>query len=228
MKHRLTFIFLSVVAAICLCFGSAACGEQGDEQGNEQGGGTTVEKTAGTEGLEYTFVEGGTLLSLEMNYEESEPFYICSGIGTATATEIEIASWYNGKWVKAIYYEAFEDCTSLTSITIPDSVIHIGDSVFENCSSLESITLPDSVIYIGDSAFENCSSLESITLPDDVKYIGDSAFSSTAYYNNESNWENDVLYIGKHLIKAKTSLSGAYEIKNSTLTIAVYAITQPQ
>ena len=60
---------------------------------------------------------------------------------------------------------AFEDCSSLTSITIPDSVTSIGSSAFRGCSSLTSVTIPNSVTSIGSSAFSGCSSLESMTLP---------------------------------------------------------------
>ena len=57
---------------------------------------------------------------------------------------------------------AFEDCSSLTSITIPDSVTSIGYEAFEDCSSLTSITFPDSVTTIGSSAFSGCSSLTNV------------------------------------------------------------------
>ncbi len=76
------------------------------------------------------------------------------------------------------------------------------------------------VTSIGGSAFSSCNRLTSVTIPDSITSIGSSAFYNTAYYNNESNWENGVLYIGKHLIDAKTSLAGAYSIKEGTLTIA--------
>ena len=71
---------------------------------------------------------------------------------------------------------AFSGCSSLTSITIPDSVTSIGSSAFSGCSSLTSITIPDSVTSIGSSAFSGCSSLTSITIPDSVTSIGNNAF----------------------------------------------------
>ena len=76
------------------------------------------------------------------------------------------------------------------------------------------------VVNIGSCAFRNRSELASITIPDSVTRIGDDAFYNTAYYNNNANWENDVLYISNHLIKAKNRISGAYVIKDGTKCIA--------
>ena len=55
---------------------------------------------------------------------------------------------------------AFDDCSSLTSITIPDSVTTIGHYAFNGCSSLTSVNIPDSVTTIGNAAFSDCSSLQ--------------------------------------------------------------------
>jgi len=73
--------------------------------------------------------------------------------------------------------DAFYECSSLTSITIPDSVTSIGYSAFENCESLTSFTLPDKLEIIGGNAFSNCYKLASITIPEGVTDIGGGAFS---------------------------------------------------
>ena len=84
---------------------------------------------------------------------------------------------FDGSKVTSIGSQAFRDCYSLTSITIPDSVTSIGDGAFKGCDSLRSVTIPDSVTSIGDGAFEGCDSLTSVTIPDSVTTIGDSTFS---------------------------------------------------
>ena len=94
---------------------------------------------------------------------------------------------YNGKNMKFFYMplnnnvtsigdDAFSNCFSLQSITIPSNVTSIGSYAFSNCSSLQSINIPSSVTSIGNSAFSKCSSVQSITIPESVTSIGNNAF----------------------------------------------------
>ena len=81
-----------------------------------------------------------------------------------------------GDSVTSIGSYAFYGCDSLTSVIIGDSVTYIGYNAFEGCTSLTSITIPETVTTISGSLFAGCSSLTSIVIPDTVTSIGDSAF----------------------------------------------------
>ena len=85
---------------------------------------------------------------------------------TGDATEVTIPSTIDGKNVTSIGDWAFEDCSSLTSINIPEGVTSIGDWAFSGCRSLTSINIPEGVTSIGNSAFNECSSLTSINVVD--------------------------------------------------------------
>lgn len=71
---------------------------------------------------------------------------------------------------------AFNQNTSLTSITLPDSLTSIGDRTFEGCYNLASINLPDGLTSIGAYAFYGCD-MTSVTLPEGLTSIGTRAFS---------------------------------------------------
>ena len=71
---------------------------------------------------------------------------------------------------------AFDNCGSLTSVTIPADVTEIGVSAFYGCTGLTSVTIGNKVKTIGNSAFHNCGSLTSVTIPNGVKSIGKSTF----------------------------------------------------
>ena len=105
-------------------------------------------------------------------------YYHGSSTSSTTSTTYYIPSSLRSVTVTGgnILYGAFWNCTSLTSITIPNSVTSIGDSAFRNCSGLTSVTIPDGVTNIDDCAFDGCTSLTSVIIPDGVTSIGHYAF----------------------------------------------------
>ena len=76
----------------------------------------------------------------------------------------------------SIGYSAFRDCTSLTSIVIPNNVTNLVSYTFRDCKNLTSVTISDSVTNIGEDAFNGCSGLTSIDIPSGVTSIGSGAF----------------------------------------------------
>ncbi len=78
--------------------------------------------------------------------------------------------------VTSIGEYAFQDCSGLTSVTIPNSVTSIGGNAFDGCIGLTSVTIPNSVTEIGAQAFLGCTGLTSVTIPNSVTEIGNATF----------------------------------------------------
>ena len=97
-----------------------------------------------------------------------------------SAEKVDIPEKIDGESVTSIGEYAFCNCTSFTSITIPDSVTSIGNDAFNGCTSLTSITIPSSVTSIRTRTFKGCANLTSITIPDSVTSIGIEAFCNCA------------------------------------------------
>ncbi|MBR1529272.1 MAG: leucine-rich repeat protein [Oscillospiraceae bacterium] len=109
------------------------------------------------------------------------------------ATEVTVLSEIDGYPVTVIENNAFEECTSLISVTIPEGVTTIGAGAFYSCTSLQEVNLPDSITAMGivyndeeatqsqlvkarTGIFYNCKSLKTITLPKNLESIKASAF----------------------------------------------------
>ena len=112
---------------------------------------------------------------------------------------------------------------SLKTFIIGENVTTVGG--FSGCKGLTSITIPNSVKNINSLAFSGCTNLATINLPEGITRIGENAFNNTAYYNNSSNWSDNMLYIGNYLIKGKTNLAGNKSVKSGTTCIADYAFS---
>ena len=106
--------------------------------------------------------------SLSSNYIEIDPFNVAFGNDCVGHANIP-------QGVEEIDGAAFALNTSITSVTIPDSVTFIGDSAFAG-TSITSVTIPDSVTVIDEGAFSD-TLITSVTIPDSVTTLGQSAFS---------------------------------------------------
>lgn len=148
--------------------------------------------------------------------------------------------------VKSIGENAFNDCTGLTSIVIPNTVTSIGSKAFFNCIALSSITIPNSVKTIGESTFYGCNNLTTITLPSSLTEISDGLFSacsklelvtipsSVTIINNLAFSDcssltsitipNSVTSIGSHCFVNCTALSNV-TISNAATIIKQYAFS---
>lgn len=81
-----------------------------------------------------------------------------------TKGQITIPSTTHGFNVTEINQRAFENCTNLTSVTIPNSITTIGEYAFYRCNGLTSITIPNSVTSIGISAFNDCYNISTVVV----------------------------------------------------------------
>jgi len=133
----------------------------------------------GTEGLTVALSGDGT-------------YYIITGY-TGSSTTVNINPSYKHLPIKEIAASAFSGCSTITSITLPESITTIGASAFSGCSSLTSLTLPTTITSISDSTFSGCVGLASLTITQSVTSIGATAFTGTKfktlYYSGlESEW----------------------------------------
>jgi len=213
------------------------CGKRQSTQG--------LEMTLDGEGQSYLVTGIGTATDSEivipMEYEglpvdgiDYQAFKDCGGVTNVIAPDtlkyihyeaFDGTAFYNDEsnWQNGVLYcgkhlvRARETLSG--NYAVKEGTLTIGTYAFWNCNEFTGVSFPDSIKYI-NSSFHNCSKLASINIPDVVVSIGIETFKNTAYYNDESNWQDGLLYIGKHLVAAKSTIEGSVTVKEGTLTVA--------
>ena len=147
--------------------------------------------------------------------------------------DVEIPSQINGNKVTSIGQMAFNGCSGLKSITIPNSITSIEMLAFRGCSSLTSITIPSSVTHIENSILSRCSSLANLTVEEgNSRY--DSRDNCNAIIDTMNNMlicgsrntviPSSVLSIGKEAFSECNGLT-SITIPKGVLSIGEYAFT---
>ena len=141
--------------------------------------------------------------------------------GLTTVTIPDTVEYNGDKYpVIGISRSAFRNCSSLTSITLPNTIHNIREYAFEGCSGLDSVVIPNSVTSIGENVFNKCTSLSSITLPDTITYIPAAAFGNCSSLTS-IEIPNTVTFIGNGAFSGSGLTS--IEIPNSVTEIASFA-----
>ena len=133
----------------------------------------------------------------------------------------QVSTYIFGKDVTSIGNYAFDGCTGLTNINIPNSVTSIGQSAFKSCSGITSITIPNSVTSIGSEAFSNCTGLTNVTMSDSVTSIGNYVFNQCSNLTSITI-PNSVTTIGNYAFNNCSSLT-SITIPSSVTSIGAHA-----
>ena len=196
---------------------------------------------------EIIFEDGEELLTLGYNYYYSynsgtgqglfydcplETIYLGRTLSYGSSSSYGYSPFYNkatitsvtiGDNVITIGDYAFSSCSGLTSLTIGKEVASIGYEAFSGCSKITSVVIPESVASIGSYAFHNCSGLTLLTIGDGVTSIGYEAFSGCSKITSVVI-PNSVTSIGSHAFYNGSSLTsvlignGVTEIGSSSFS----------
>lgn len=176
MKRRQFLkIAVSTVAAASLSGILTACGGSGSNGGAASSGSSSSSaetkpdssSSSSSSSSASSSDTGSSLLEIRKRNNAEAYVYACQKSASGTVT---IPAQWNGLPVTSIHSYAFDNCSSVTKIILPDSIKTIESYAFFSCGMLE-ISIPASVSTIGASAFYGCKALKKLALPEGLKTI---------------------------------------------------------
>ena len=200
----------------------AACGSDSDDERPPVSDIIEVKDDGTTSnGSRYTPIDDKNFYLDNIKYSIKETHLIVTGYDPAEfsgVARIVSSIKYKGNQyeVLGIAEYAFVNCSSLTSIFIPNSVTSIETEAFRGCSGLTSITVPNSLTSIGSLAFQGCSALKKVIVSDIAAWCGIKFADSTA---------NPLIY-AKHLYSDENTEIKKLVIPNGVTSIGHYAFCE--
>lgn len=159
----------------------------------------------------YNIPAGTVSLAQESFYKHAELTVVylpssVNAIGMAAFAESGLESITLPQGVVRLEDSLFSNCTHLKSVSLPGKLVSIGQSVFYGCTYLRRIDLPSSLRTIGAGAFYLCQSLTKVTVPEGVESIGNYAFAG-CYYLNTITLPKSLVSIGRDIFYGDESVT---------------------
>ena len=122
----------------------------------------------------YSYTNGNDTYYYTVDEEGNAIIVGCS----TTSANITLPNTLGGYTVTAVGYKGMANCTTLTSVTIPNNIIKLDLYAFSGCTNLDTVTIPTTCVYVGQYAFANCTSLKTVVIAEGVTYLGDNCFKN--------------------------------------------------
>ena len=130
----------------------------------------------------------------------------------------------------SIWLNAFMGCRDLEKIDL-GQVQSIRSGAFQDCTALKAVKIPETVVSLTNETyiFGGCTSLKTIDMPDNPVPISYTLLNGSGYYNDPANWENGVLYVDGYLVDTNDTFLNVteYAVREGTIVIADNAFYTP-
>ena len=120
---------------------------------------------------------------------------------------------------------AFMECYNLTSVTLPDGLVSIGNYAFQN-TGIKGIAFPKTLKSIGEGAFEDCWQITAVTLPDNLESVGSFAFSymsnlqKVVLPSTIQSIGDGAFFYNQNLTSVESHITGPFDISESVFAVS--------